>query len=206
MVKFYERKDTFKFSWDQVAQGFWARYPNPYSTHVLTEDIVSRYVEGGKLFTKRLLTKTNPMNRLPKWGERFVSSKSVRIVEESVVDPRTRTLVTYTRNIGLQHIMSVEEKCIYRPAADNPKHTVVERKAWVSSSILGFSCAIQAFGVERFKQNAAKASKGFTYVLERMFPGAHPAAAEKERLRSKLATELAKAKAVPLVAAASCSN
>ncbi|KAH9362957.1 hypothetical protein HPB48_014261 [Haemaphysalis longicornis] len=105
MVKFYERKDTFKFSWDQVAQGFWARYPNPYSTHVLTEDIVSRYVEGGKLFTKRLLTKTNPMNRLPKWGERFVSSKSVRIVEESVVDPRTRTLVTYTRNIGLQHIM-----------------------------------------------------------------------------------------------------
>lgn len=99
---------------------------------------------------------------------------------------------------------SIEEKCVYRPAPDNPKHTVVERRAWVSSSILGFSCAIQAFGVERFKQNAAKASKGFAYVLERMFPGTHPA--DKEWLRSKLATELAKAKAVPLVAAAGYNN
>ncbi|XP_064483823.1 PRELI domain-containing protein 1, mitochondrial-like [Ornithodoros turicata] len=204
MVKFYERKDIFKYTWDQVAQGFWSRYPNPYSTHVLTEDTVSRYVDGGRLFSKRLLTKTNPVNRLPKWGERFIGARSVRIVEESVVDPRTKTIVTYTRNVGLQHIMSIEERCVYRPSPENPKHTLVERRAWISSSILGFSCAIQAFGVERFKQNAAKASKGFLYVLERLFPSPHPS--EKERLRSKLATELAKAKAVPLVAAASYNN
>lgn len=29
MVKFYETKTTFDYTWDQVAQGFWQRYPNP---------------------------------------------------------------------------------------------------------------------------------------------------------------------------------
>ena len=31
--------------WDQVAQALWKRYPNPYSKHVLSEDLVSRYVQ-----------------------------------------------------------------------------------------------------------------------------------------------------------------
>lgn len=42
-----------------------------------------REVKNGVLYTKRLLTKTN---RVPKWGERFVSKNIVKIVEESVVD------------------------------------------------------------------------------------------------------------------------
>jgi len=30
MVKYYESTSVFHFSWDQVAQGFWKRYPNPH--------------------------------------------------------------------------------------------------------------------------------------------------------------------------------
>lgn len=74
----------------------------PHSSHVLSEDTVSREIRNGKLHSKRLLTKTN---RVPKWGERFFKAKSVNIVEESVVDPKERTLVTYTRNIGFNKIM-----------------------------------------------------------------------------------------------------
>lgn len=74
------------------------------STHVLTEDTVSREVRNGKLYSKRILTKTN---RIPKWGERFVSTRVVKIVEESVVDPQEKLLITYTRNIGLAKIMVI---------------------------------------------------------------------------------------------------
>ena len=31
-------------SWEQVFQSLWQRYPNPYSKHVLSEDIVDRWV------------------------------------------------------------------------------------------------------------------------------------------------------------------
>lgn len=74
-----------------------------FSSHVLTEDTLCREVtRDGKLHSKRLLTKTN---RVPKWGERFFKAKFVCIVEESIVDPKEKTIVTYTRNIGFNKIM-----------------------------------------------------------------------------------------------------
>lgn len=30
MAKYYETTTIFNFKWDQVAQGFWHRYPNPH--------------------------------------------------------------------------------------------------------------------------------------------------------------------------------
>jgi len=73
-----------------------------FSSHVLTEDTISREVKNGKLYSKRLLTKTN---RVPKWGERFISKNIVKIMEESIVDPEAKTLTTYTRNLGYTKVM-----------------------------------------------------------------------------------------------------
>lgn len=202
MVKYYESQTVFHFSWDQVVQGFWKRYPNPESSHVLSEDTIAREVKEKKLFSKRLLTKTN---RVPKWGERFVGSPVVRIVEESIVDPQSKTLVTYTRNLGYTKVMSLIEKVVYRPSDENPEWTIAERSAWVDSKVMGFGLAIQAFGVERFKKNCNKTVKGFNYVLSTMFPMppsampqlTDPVTQAQAKLKgaAKKASELAKAKA-----------
>lgn len=48
------------------------------------------------------MSKTNPV---PKWGERFYNAKSVKIVEESICDPKSKTLTTYTRNIAFTKVM-----------------------------------------------------------------------------------------------------
>ncbi|BES99059.1 unnamed protein product [Nesidiocoris tenuis] len=208
MVKYYENKTTFHFSWEQVAQGFWKRYPNPESSHVLSEDTVYREVRDNKLFSKRLLTKTN---RVPKWGERFISSPVVKIVEESIVDPKAKTLTTYTRNLGYAKVMSLVEKVVYRVSDENPNWTVAERSAWVDSQVIGFGRAIQAFGVERFRKNCAKMVNGFNHVLSSMFPGVNvqdsaPQVAvamsrsEKIKDAAKKASELAKSKANTLYA------
>jgi len=73
-----------------------------FSTHVLSEDTIEREVKNGKLYSKRLLTKTN---RVPKWGERFISKNVVKIIEESVVDLEAKTFTTYTRNLGYTKVM-----------------------------------------------------------------------------------------------------
>lgn len=73
------------------------------SNHVLTEDTVHREVQNdGKLFSKRILSKTNPF---PKWGQRFVNTNRVHIIEESLVDPKNKILTTYTRNLGYTKVM-----------------------------------------------------------------------------------------------------
>lgn len=162
---FYESRTVFNYNWKQVVQAHWNRYPNPSSSHVLTEDTVAREVRDGKLYSRRLLSKTNPV---PKWGERFVNTNSVKIIEDSVLDLKKRTLVTFTRNIGFKKIMRVDERVEYQEQKDGT--TVAIRTAFISSQVFGFSRAIRAFGVERFKSNCNKASIGFNHVLRRMFP------------------------------------
>ncbi|XP_031564390.1 PRELI domain-containing protein 1, mitochondrial-like [Actinia tenebrosa] len=170
-MKFYSTNFVFKFAWDQVSSAYWNRYPNPWSLHVLSEDVLSRTVEDDKLKTKRLLTKTN---RLPKWGERFVSSRIACIVEESIVDPIAKTLTTYTRNITYKTLMVVEEKCVYAVNPQNKEWTTCEKQSWVSSDVYGFARAIEAFGVERYKKNAKKAIKGLEHIMEKLYTPERP--------------------------------
>ncbi|NWW57824.1 PRLD1 protein, partial [Ifrita kowaldi] len=166
-----------------------------FSKHVLTEDIVHREVTPDhKLLSRRLLTKTN---RMPRWAERFFPANvahSVYILEDSIVDPKNRTMTTFTWNInharlmvgaaagrvwggagdpaaltaGLCLVQVVEERCVYRVNPENSNWTEVKREAWVSSSLFGVSRAIQEFGLARFKSNVTKSTKGFEYVLARM--------------------------------------
>uniref|UniRef100_A0A672GS77 PRELI/MSF1 domain-containing protein n=1 Tax=Salarias fasciatus TaxID=181472 RepID=A0A672GS77_SALFA len=73
MVKYFCSSTDIRSAWDHVVSAFWQRYPNPFSTHVLTEDVVYRET-----------------NRLPRWGERFFPSgmaRSVYIIEDSIGTP-----------------------------------------------------------------------------------------------------------------------
>ncbi|EEB05230.2 intermembrane space protein sorting protein [Schizosaccharomyces japonicus yFS275] len=56
--------DQFAYStklehpWDDVSLGWLNRYPNPNSAHVLSSDIIERYVDDkGRLYTERCLSK-----------------------------------------------------------------------------------------------------------------------------------------------------
>ncbi|KAI0209400.1 PRELI domain-containing protein 1, mitochondrial [Lamellibrachia satsuma] len=208
-MKYYSALSVFKFSWDQVAIAFWNRYPNPYSTHVLSEDTVCRRVIGSKLYSTRLLTKKNNY-KLPHWAERFLpASKDICIVEESVIDRKNKTLTTYTRNIVMTRVMQVEEKCVYRPSEDNRDWTECERHAWITSGIFGMSYALQTYGYERFKKSITKTLKGYEHVLRKMYmpetvpeTPAHILSVNPETLRqtAKKAKEIAKTKATSMVA------
>ncbi|XP_068583473.1 PRELI domain-containing protein 1, mitochondrial-like isoform X2 [Cebidichthys violaceus] len=106
MVKYFSNNIDIKSTWDHVVSAFWQRYPNPFSTHVLTEDVVYREVTvDHRLLSRRLLMKTN---RLPRWAECVFPagiSRSVYIIEDSIVDPVNRTLTTYTWNLNHTTLM-----------------------------------------------------------------------------------------------------
>uniref|UniRef100_A0A3Q4AUA1 PRELI/MSF1 domain-containing protein n=1 Tax=Mola mola TaxID=94237 RepID=A0A3Q4AUA1_MOLML len=144
MVKYFCNNTDIRSTWDHVVSAFWQRYPNPYSTHVLTEDVVYREVTADhRLLSRRLLMKTN---RLPRWAERFFPagmSRSVYIIEDSIVDPVNRSLTTYTWNLNHTTLMSVEERCIFQDSVEQPDTTQLSREVWISSSVYGFSRPIQ---------------------------------------------------------------
>ncbi|XP_044136732.1 PRELI domain-containing protein 1, mitochondrial [Bufo gargarizans] len=190
MVKYFVGFNELRSSWDQVFAAFWQRYPNPYSKHVLTEDILYREVTSDhKMLTRRLLTKTN---RLPRWAERLFPANvahAVYILEDSIIDLHKKTLTTYTWNINHSSVMSVEERCVYCENPEDKNWTEIRREAWVSSKVFGFSRPIQEFGLARFKSNVTKALKGYEYTLAKM-QGDTPARTLVET--AKEATEKAK--------------
>lgn len=166
-AKYYNTEHVHPYSFDQVANAIFQRYPNPFASHVLSEDTVYReIINGTTLYTRRFLTKTN---KIPKWGERWLSGfrRSVPLLEESWVDTEARTITTYTRNVGLANFMSAVEKVVYKASPENPDHTVAVKSAWVESNFYGLRSAIKSFGIERFKVNCVKATDGFNHVLER---------------------------------------
>uniref|UniRef100_A0A3Q3WHS3 PRELI/MSF1 domain-containing protein n=1 Tax=Mola mola TaxID=94237 RepID=A0A3Q3WHS3_MOLML len=156
MVKYYCCASLLKSTWDQVCVAFWQRYPNPYSNHVLTEDILFREVTPTNcLISRRLLTKTS---RAPRWMERYLPKQmasSAYIIEDSIVDPQKRTMTTLTWNISHARLMV-------------PHWTEIKREAWISSNVYGLTRAIQEFGLARFKNSITKTMKGFEYVLAKM--------------------------------------
>ncbi|KAG7269487.1 hypothetical protein CRUP_027905, partial [Coryphaenoides rupestris] len=132
-------------------------------------DVVYREVTADhRLFSRRLLTKTN---RLPRWAEVVFPanmSRSVYIVEDSIVDPVAKSLTTFTWNLNHTTLMSVEERCVFRESADQPASTSIRREAWVSSGVYGLSRPIQEFGLARFKSNQTKAMKGLEHALSNL--------------------------------------
>uniref|UniRef100_A0A8C2JZG6 PRELI domain containing 1b n=1 Tax=Cyprinus carpio TaxID=7962 RepID=A0A8C2JZG6_CYPCA len=140
--KHFFSETDIKSTWEQVLTAFWQRYPNPYSTHVLTEDVLFREVTSDNLLlSRRLLTKTN---RLPRWAERiFPGKRSVYIIEDSVVDLGNRSLTTLTWNVNHAKLMRVVERCVFAGERDRPVWTRITREAWISSGVFGLSRPIQ---------------------------------------------------------------
>ncbi|KAL1023817.1 hypothetical protein UPYG_G00046630 [Umbra pygmaea] len=163
MVKYFSNDIDIKTTWDQVVSAFWQ------SSHVLTEDVVFREVTADRrLLSRRLLTKTN---RMPRWAEFLFPSnlsRSVYIVEDSVVDLFTKSLTTYTWNLNHATLMKVEERCVFRESNEQPALTLLRREAWISSGVYGFSRPIQEFGLSRFKSNQVKSMKGLEYALSNL--------------------------------------
>lgn len=93
---------------------------------------------------------------------------------------------------------------MYSISPENSKWTLCEKTAWVSSGVFGFGPAIMAFGLDRFKKNAAKASRGYEFVLERLFPTlqTHATNADSFKEKARKVAEVAKSKAsTPIITA-----
>lgn len=164
-ASFWNTEHVFNHTWDLVTTFYWSRYPNPFSSHVFSEDMVECAVgEDGVLRTKRLIVKTN---KLPWWGKHLFSAKKVAVVEETTVDPKGRVMTTYTRNIGLTIFMGTTEKNFYRVNDEKGQTTVCEKNVWITSDIVGLRSAIRKFGIDRFKANCVRASDGLKWAIDR---------------------------------------
>lgn len=119
-MKFFENSSTYDYSFPAVSLAYFLRYPNPYSKHVLTSDVISRYVDPDtqRLHTTRLHLKKSKipstlLKLLPKGIGGSDNSGQSYILETTVVDAKEGWMTTESRNMEWTGILSVIEKQFY---------------------------------------------------------------------------------------------
>lgn len=133
MVKFYESTFTHTYPFPTVTLAYYLRYPNPFSTHVLSTDVIDRHFdpESQTLYTARLHLKRSKipstvLNLLPSslLGPSATSSSGNStsqsyVLERSIVNIKDGIMITESRNLELTGILAVVERQLYRrPGAD----------------------------------------------------------------------------------------
>ena len=130
MVKFYSSTYTYDYAFPAVTLAYFLRYPNPYSTHVLSTDVIERSFnpETQQLTTVRLHLKRSKLpsavlKLLPRslLGASKDGDSQSYILERSVVDVREGWMDTESRNLEWTGVLSVVERQVFRrPAAVPP--------------------------------------------------------------------------------------
>ena len=125
MVKFYTSSHTYDFSFPTVSLAYFLRYPNPYSTHVLSSDVIERTFDPvtQRLYTTRLhLKKSKVPSAILKLLPRSILGHSATtgnsqsyILERSTVDIKEGWMKTESRNLEWTGVLSVIERQVYVP-------------------------------------------------------------------------------------------
>jgi 4-amino-4-deoxychorismate lyase len=119
MVKFYSSSETYPYPFPAVTLAYFLRYPNPYSTHVLSTDTIARNYdpETQRLTTIRLHLKRSKLpgavlKLLPRslLGASATGDTQSFILEKSVVDVKEGWMDTESRNLEWTGVLSVVER------------------------------------------------------------------------------------------------
>jgi len=123
MVKYFDTSFTYDYSFSAVTLAYFLRYPNPYSTHVLSTDVIDRSIDPatGRLSTTRIHLKRSRLppailKLLPKsvLGNVSAGNSSSYILERSTIDIKEGWMETESRNLDWTGILSVVERQVYR--------------------------------------------------------------------------------------------
>lgn len=137
-MKFFENVFTYDYSFPAVSLAYFLRYPNPYSRHVLTTDVIDRFIDPDtkRLHTTRLHLKKSKvpsgiLKLLPKGMGGSDHSGQSYILETTVVDPKQGWMESESRNMEWTGILSVVEKQVYQrqcaeEAMPNEEQTTVK--------------------------------------------------------------------------------
>lgn len=74
--------------------------------------------------------------------------------EESIVDPKSKTLTIRTKNLNLTCVASVDELCTYMPCREDLRKTDYMKKMKVQGWMTGFiNCTLESWFVDADKKN-----------------------------------------------------
>jgi 4-amino-4-deoxychorismate lyase len=165
MVKFFSQTDSYNYPFPIVSLAYFLRYPNPYSRHVLSTDVLDRHYDPitQRLYTTRLHLKRSRLPRavmklLPRsiLGATGTGDSQTYILERSVVDVKEGWMKTESRNLEFTAVLDVIERQTFvrRPLLQSPGAPPQEENITDVHTVVTL---VSRFG-QRFKRQQREAS------------------------------------------------
>ena len=149
-------KDTefaheYDYDWARVTSSFWKKYWHPKCSQSRAL-VLNRYIdEEGRLVTKRLHV---IYQDVPSWVRAIIGDIVTYAGEESIADPKNKTLTLRTKNLNLTSIAAVDELCVYKPSREDATKTSYTKNMTVQGWMTGFvNCTLEGWFVDNDKKN-----------------------------------------------------
>jgi len=83
MVKIFNTRQKLEYAWDHVTLALFLKYPNPFSVHVISADVIDRYIDPlGRLCSTRLIHKKGS---IPNWIQYVPNTLQIIIHSHSLL-------------------------------------------------------------------------------------------------------------------------
>jgi 4-amino-4-deoxychorismate lyase len=116
-MKVYQSSFNYDYPFPTVTLAYFLRYPNPYSRHVLSTDVIDRYVDPdtNRLHTVRLVLKKSKvpapiLKLLPRGLAGPNGNSQTYVLEKSIVDIKEGWMSTESTNMEYTGVLSVVER------------------------------------------------------------------------------------------------
>jgi len=170
MVKFYSTSYDYDYSFPAVSLAYFLRYPNPYSTHVLSTDVIERSFDRAtqKLTTVRLHLKksklpTAVLKLVPRTllGASATGDSQSYILETSIVDVKQGAMFTESRNLEWTGVLSVIETQNFRRLDNiNPGQNISqEEKRIKDKTAVDITVALRSHIGDNIRRRRARLAK-----------------------------------------------
>jgi hypothetical protein len=184
----HEAQHKFAYSWPVITLGNWQKYPNPYSTHVLSVDVISRHInKNGELVTDRLLQMKQPIPSLfKKLGLPFPEVSF--FFERSILNRETQVLKATSYSLSMRSLFRAEELCSYNADPSTGGTLFIQKANFTAFSF--FSSLIEEIAINRFIANAGNGKLGLESAIHKVINSAESFALgafeEAKQIESKL--------------------
>ncbi|KAJ5111192.1 hypothetical protein N7532_001727 [Penicillium argentinense] len=120
-MKCFYNEHAYDYPFSAVSLAYFLRYPNRYSRHVLSTDVIEQFIDPNthrlhstRLHLKRTKIPLNILKLVPKRLGGSDHSAQSYILETSVIDPTQGWMKTESRNLEWTGILSVVERQHYQ--------------------------------------------------------------------------------------------
>ena len=134
----------FSYPFSEVSLAFWNKFPNKYSEHVKTVDIIDRTLTDGILSTTRIFN--------IEANHSYIPDTALYSLEKTTIDPKNKTLSGTNTNLSLRNIFNTVETIKYEELT--PTTTAYTQTITISVKIPLIGNRVERFLMDKAKEKS----------------------------------------------------